>query len=283
MRGTIASLVLFPTLMLANIFQMASIVVKPFSQPVFRKINRFIANTWWGMCVLWAEKINGTQVIISGDNVPVKENAIVIINHQNMTDILVLLKYALTKQRLGDLKWFVKKSLQKVPGVGWGLNFLDALFIRRNWMDDQQLIEETFATLIQYKVPMWIISFVEGTRSRPHKIAKSREYAIKNGLKPLNYVLTPRTKGFVGTVKGLKNHATVVYDLTIGYEENPPPDLWQWMTGQVRRAHLYVRRYELSKLPQDEKGLSDWLLKVFEEKDELLAYFYTNKSFPIPL
>lgn len=282
-RGTLASLVLFPTLLLTNLVQMLSVVTFPISKKLFRSINRFCANTWWGLCVFWAEKLHGTKVKVTGDNVPNKENAILIINHQTMTDIPVLLNFALTKQRLGDLKWFVKKSLQKVPGIGWGLNFLDALFIKRNWMNDQALIEETFRTLITYNVPMWIISFVEGTRAHPHKILKSQEYALKSGLKPLKYVLTPRTKGFIGTVLGLRQHATVIYDITIGYEESHPPSLWQWISGEVRQAHLHIRRFEISKLPIDEKGLSDWLIKVFQEKDELLEYFYAHKAFPIPL
>ena len=41
----------FGTLLPINLFQLLSLVVLPFSQTAFRAINRWCADTWWGLCV----------------------------------------------------------------------------------------------------------------------------------------------------------------------------------------------------------------------------------------
>ena len=91
--------------------------------------------------------------------------------------------------------------------------------------------------------------------------------------------LFPRTKGFVASVQSLRGHVDAVYDLTIGYVGGVPT-LWQWIKGYVRKVHLDVRRYAIDTMPEDGEGLSDWLIKRFEEKDLRLDHFYVNGAFP---
>jgi len=101
----------FVVLIATNALQVASLLVLPFSRSAFRGINRWCANTWWGMCVVGAERLNGTRILISGDDLPMREDALLIANHQQMPDIPAIMKLAMTKDRLGDLKFFVKKQL----------------------------------------------------------------------------------------------------------------------------------------------------------------------------
>ena len=97
-----------------------------------QKDHLFTATTvslWWGWCATAAKRINGTEVVFHGDPVPVGENAVVLLNHQEMTDVCVMFALAQAKERLGDLKWFVKDIVKYVvPGVGWGMLFLDCLY-----------------------------------------------------------------------------------------------------------------------------------------------------------
>ncbi|MBD3854233.1 MAG: hypothetical protein IFJ96_05575, partial [Acidobacteria bacterium] len=72
----------FVVLIATNALQVASLIVLPFSRSTFRRINRWCANSWWGMCVVGAEKLNGTRIIISGDDLPMRENAFLTVNHQ---------------------------------------------------------------------------------------------------------------------------------------------------------------------------------------------------------
>jgi 1-acyl-sn-glycerol-3-phosphate acyltransferase len=277
--GTIVSALLFATLLLLNILQTASLAIKPFSPKGFRRANRWMANTWWGWCALAAERLYGTAVIVSGDDVPARENAIVILNHQEMADITVIFSFARAKERLGDLKWFVKDILKYVPGVGWGMLFLDCPFIKRDWTADREYIHGVFENILHNDVPVWLMTFVEGTRLRPEKIARSQAYAEQHGKMPLQHVLTPRTKGFVASVQALRGHVEAVYDVTIGYVDGVPT-LWQWTKGYVPRVHLNVRRYAMDRMPEGSDALTSWLHERFQEKDLLLDHYYRHGLFP---
>ncbi len=279
LRAALMSAFGLGTLILVNGVQTLSLLIRPFSHRAFRKINRFCANAWWGMCVTGAQRINGSEILVTGADVPMEENAIVVSNHQQMPDITTIMAFAKTKGRLGDLKFFVKDILKWVPGVGWGMLFLDCLFVKRNWSSDADHILKTFSTLVENRVPVWLVSFVEGTRARIHKIEASREWALSRGLEPLQHVLQPRTKGFAATVQGLREHVTAVYDLTIGYEEGVPT-LWQYIKGSVHRIHLHVRRFPVEELPAIEEEIRQWLLDRWTEKDHLLDRFYAEGVFP---
>jgi len=269
----------FASLIAINLLQMLSMALIPFSRRNFRRFNRWCADTWWGWCVIGGDHILRTRIVITGEDVPVKENAIVVVNHQQMPDITTVMAFARSKGRLGDLKFFVKKALQYVPGLGWGMWFLDCLFVHRDWTADRTVISETFHRIVGEKVPLWLVSFVEGTRITPTKVARSQEFAKARGLEIMHHVLLPRTKGFAASVTGLGDHIAAVYDLTIGYVEGVPT-LWQYLKGHVRLIHLHVRRFPIEELPRLEQDLNAWLIYRFKEKDRLLAYYYQHGSFP---
>jgi 1-acyl-sn-glycerol-3-phosphate acyltransferase len=218
-------------------------------------------------------------VLISGDNVPMRENVLLVCNHQQMPDIPAIMKLAKTKDRLGDLKFFVKKQLKWVPGMGWGMQFLDCLFIDRDWASDRERIQQTFARLVDGRVPVYLVSFVEGTRLTLPKLEAAQVYARENGLREPRHTLVPRTKGFAASVEGLRGHIDAVYDLTIGYEIGVP-SLWQYIKGLVKRIHMHVRRFPVDDLPDSAEGLRDWLFARFAEKDALLDHYYATGAFP---
>jgi 1-acyl-sn-glycerol-3-phosphate acyltransferase len=273
-----ATAFLFSTLIAFNGVQTLSLGLKLLSARRFREFNRWAADTWWGWCVTGSEKLHGVQIEVTGDDVPMRENAVVIANHQQMPDITFLMVWARQKDRLGDMKWMVKDIIKWVPGVGWGMAFIDCIFIKRDWAADHDSIERTFSRLTDNEVPVWLLSFPEGTRVSPDKVARSREYARAQGIAPLEHVLVPRTKGFVASVAGLRRHATAIYDVTIGYERGVPT-LWQYIKGFAPRAHLHVRRFPIADLPTDDAGLATWLQQRFQEKDRLLERFYRDGRF----
>ncbi|MBM4355613.1 MAG: lysophospholipid acyltransferase family protein, partial [Deltaproteobacteria bacterium] len=210
-----AAAILAPTLLLGNLLQMLSVVTLPFSRRLFRTINRNIAAAWWGGCVHLARCLHGVKVVVTGDELPRGENAVVMVNHQSMSDIPVILDVASRHRRLGDLKWYVKDVVKYVPGIGWGMLFLDCLFIKRDWTEDRDKIARVFRSIVKGRAPVWIVSFLEGTRIRPAKLLASQEFARTKLLPVMRHVLVPRTKGFVATLEGLKGHVHAVYDFTI--------------------------------------------------------------------
>lgn len=273
-----ASVFLLVSLLILNLAQTISLLIRPFSPRTFRAFNRWGANTWWGWCVVGSERINGIRLTITGDEVPPRENAIVIANHQEMADIPFLMIWARRKDRLGDLKWMVKDIIKYVPGVGWGMAFLDCVYVKRSWAADRRSIERTFARLVRSRVPLWLISFPEGTRLTPAKLARSQTRAREHELPLLNHLLLPRTKGFVASVHGLRAQVTAVYDLTLAYPEGVPT-LWQYMQGFSRTAHLHVRRFPITEIPAQDEALAEWLLERFQEKDGRLERFYSCGAF----
>jgi 1-acyl-sn-glycerol-3-phosphate acyltransferase len=278
LSGTFFALVLFFLLLVTNVAQMMSLVLLPFSKKFFRSVNRFCANAWWSACVITGKKLNGMKILTSGDPIPENENAILVVNHQQMADIYALMFFAKSKGRLGDLKWFVKDALKYVPGIGLGMLFLDCLFVKRNWEVDRDKIHSIFSKFRTDQIPVWLISFVEGTRIKPIKLKLSQEYAREKGLPVLEHVMLPRTKGFVASVEGLSGHIDAVYDVTIGYPDGLP-SLWQIAQGTAKEIHLHVRRFSIDALPKDPALLNSWLVHRFVEKDHLLSSFYRNRSF----
>lgn len=268
-KGWVSGIPLFGLVLVCNALQVASLVFWPFSRRLVRRLNRQIAWAWWTLCDVWAEHGWGIDVRITGDEIPALENAIVVSNHQSMSDITTLFRLARRKGRLGDLKWFVKDALKYVPGIGWGMVFLDCVFLKRDWKTDRAGLSKTLGKFSRENIPIWTISFVEGTRYRPHKLAKSQAFASSKGLPTLNHLLVPRHRGFVATVHGLRSHIDAVYDATIAYVDGVP-SLWQWAKGQARVVHLRVKRYPVETLPTTDEGLKDWLIERFVEKDAWL-------------
>ena len=262
-----------------NALQTASVAIRPVSRTSFRKVNRWAADTWWGWCVSLGEILHDVRLDITGDPVPMRENAIVVVNHQNMADITFLMAYARTKDRLGDLKWFVKKPIKYVPGVGWGMVFLDCLFVERNWSADRASIEATFDRILSDHVPLWLISFVEGTRVTPWQDRQVTRLRRATWACAAVARAVAEDEGFVASVQGLRTHVDAVYDFTLGYERGVP-NLWQYIKGFAPHAHLHVRRYPIRTIPTSDEELGEWLHARFREKDELLSHYYEHGAFP---
>lgn len=264
------------TLMLANALQMCTLLFYPLSRKLFRVSNRRISGAWFGFLRWVMEVPLQIQIEQYGDTLPKRENAFVIVNHQAMADIPVLLTLAARSRRLGDLKWYVKDPLKWSPGVGWGLLFLDCLFVKRNWTADKEKVMATFARIRQNKSPFWVISFMEGTRSNPKKIRRSQEFGKKKGLPHLEHVLLPRTKGFVATLEGLGELNEAIYDITIAYD-GPAPNLLTFLFGSMDRVLVHSRRH--TEWPKDPEAQSNWVTDRFVEKDRLLANFRQQGKF----
>ena len=131
-RGLALGAISFAYLILVlNPIQMLSVVVRPFSKRGFRAMNRWCARSIWTWWSNMAEGTMGIDIRFSGDPLPGPENAFILPNHQTMADVMVLLCFARRTGRIGDLKWFVKDPVKWVPGPGWGMKFLDCIYVKR--------------------------------------------------------------------------------------------------------------------------------------------------------
>ncbi|HEY8279613.1 MAG TPA: lysophospholipid acyltransferase family protein [Bdellovibrionota bacterium] len=264
------------SVLLYNAVQMTSLLLLPISPGAFRFVNRSCAGLWFSSLALVLEKGLGVKFIQTGDSLPKRENAFVVANHQSGADIPALVVLAFRCRRARDLKWFVKDVIKWIPGIGWGMLFLDCLFVKRNWSADKEKILATFDRLRTHQVPFWILSFAEGTRLTPAKLKRSQEFERKARLPVLNQVMSPRTKGFEATLEGLGGMVDAVYDITLGYENFPVgevPGAMALFFGGIRRVHLHVKRYPMGTLPLNREGRGQWISERFTEKNARLEDF----------
>ena len=267
-------------ILVINTIQVLSVLIYPISPRLCRFINRACAKNIWGLWVVLGEGMLGIKVRMVGDQPPIKQNALVLANHQALTDVLALLSLAWRCGRLGDLKWFVKDQLKWVPGVGWGMRFIDCIFVRRNWQEDKAGIEALFGKF-KNDIAMWLISFLEGTRFSERKRDAAQSFAQSRDLYVPTHTLVPRVKGFVTSVEGLREHVDAVYVVTIGYPKEKP-SLTKWFSLRIPTVDLHVRVYPIEDLPTDDKALGEWAYQRYRDIDERLKTFHREGAIDGP-
>lgn len=266
---------------IANLIQLALLPVSLSSVRVRHYSNSFLAGGLWYMCnmIFWVSggelKVFGAEELKSG------ESAMVILNHRSFADFFLLHTVAIRHGMIWFCRYFAKDSVKWIPFFGWGIRLMGMILLKRNWLQDQKRILGTFAFYTKHKVPLWLVSYSEGSRYSPSKLQDCREYALLHGRKPPKYVLLPRTRGFVASVQALKNVVSAVYDVTLVYYSrdgkhrvpSPCDYILANLSGFVFEIHL--SRHPISELPmEDEKELGEWLHDRFQAKDILLQKRY---------
>lgn len=283
---------LMAQVLLINMIQILTMPLSLFSRRLVVRINGALAFYSWAAWQYVLEELSEVKPVFSGDNIPEGESAIVISNHASFTDFMLLHALALRKNMLANCKYFAKDSLKWLPGFGWGIWMMGHILLKRDWQKDQQSILETFADIKNTKLPIWLVSFVEGSRITTKKLKSSQEFAKSRNLPVLEHVLLPRVKGFIATVNSLRDsQITHVYEVTLGYSNKDNGDgssvnahpltlLDVFLKNHHgRRLFVHVRRYALKDLPKDEEGLTQWCYDRYKEKDDLLKNLKATGSF----
>lgn len=184
-----------------------SILLYPFiafwNRRLLTKINITFADYMWWFYIYLLETWGNCTPNFYGEDIPYRENAVVVSNHNTIIDWAFFFSIGGRRGRLGTIKFFAKESVKYWPGFGWGIYLLDAIFLKRNWTEDKSLVEEAFRTLKSRGLPFWAISFLEGTRATKKKLEESQKFCRERGKPILKNILYPRTKGFTATISGL--------------------------------------------------------------------------------
>jgi hypothetical protein len=72
-----------------------------------------------------------------------------------------------------------------------------------------------------------VVIFPEGTRYTPKKHLESQEFAREKGYPVLDYLLTPKPKGFAFALNQMRNDIEAVYVCTMAFKDNKPPNMVQ--------------------------------------------------------
>jgi len=177
------------------------------------------------------------------------------------------------------MKFFVKEVFKYIPGPGWGLIFLDSIFLKRRWMADRRRIKRSFQKFIQEDIPLWLNIFPEGTRFTQKKMLDAQSTARHYKLPICEHVLVPFAKAFETSVLGLKDRVQAVYDVTIGYPDGIPT-LWQLMLGDVQCIEVRVERFPMQSLPKQGPAIEQWLNDRFWAKELILRHLKQHGGFP---
>lgn len=280
-RAVVISLVLLVSLLLINGLQTLSLIAIPVSRPLFRATNRYLAHNYWTILLWVTNKVYRVRIEWHSDALPPHENVILIANHQSAVDVMPLFALAERCGRLGDMKFFVKDIFKYIPGPGWGMLFLDCIFLKRRWMADRRRIKTTFERFRAEQIPLWLNIFPEGTRYTAKKMLDAQITARHYKLPICEHVLVPYAKAFETSILGLKGRVQAVYDVTIGYPKGIPT-LWQMLCGDVRLLEIHVVRFALEQLPQEAQAIENWLNERFWAKEQHLLSLQKNGTFRTP-
>ncbi|ORX39351.1 hypothetical protein BD324DRAFT_326897 [Kockovaella imperatae] len=292
-RHTLALCIL---VLLANAGLFLAVLIKPFSEKTAWELACWTAYQFWSyMQRHWENTLNAKDCLtITGDKIPENESAVVISNHLSYADFYLVLGLAERAGMMGRSRFFVKKEIVwQIPLFGisfWAIGtpslssaelITGMILVSRNWTNDERLIEDAFARIKQNKHNAWIVLYPEGTRRTSKKVLESQAFAREKGKSELLNVLLPRTKGFISTIKGLRDsHVKHLYDFTFLYTSPGKVDRVPTMAEQLScpdlaaagyKFQVDVKRIPIDCLPKDDEGLQRWCEDRWKCKDELLS------------
>lgn len=273
--------------LIVNLLQVCTLPLWLVNKQLARRINVGLIYCVASQMVAVLEWWSGTECTLYTDpksfQLYGKENAIVILNHHFDIDFLCGWTFCERFGVLGSSKVLAKKELLFVPVLGCIWYFMEAVFCKRKWEEDQQTVARGLQRLHDYPENFWFLLYCEGTRFTKKKHEISMQVAESKGLPKLKYHLLPRTKGFRITVQNLRGTAAAVYDSTLNFRNNETPTLLGIISGKKYHADLYVRRIPLELIPDGEAECAAWLHKLYQEKDSFMEDYAQTGRFPGPI
>lgn len=198
--------------LIVNFLQLCTLPLWSINKQLARKVNCRLAYCISSQMVALLEWWSGTECTLYTDPASYpfygKEDAIVVLNHNFEIDFLCGWTFCERFGVLGSSKVLAKKELAYVPVIGWMWYFLEIVFCKRKWEEDQKTVVQSLQRLKDYPENFWFLLYCEGTRFTQKKHKISMEVAERKGLPKLKYHLLPRTKGFCVTVQHLRGKET---------------------------------------------------------------------------
>lgn len=176
--------------------------------------------------------------------------SVIIANHQIYTDWVFLWWLSSTAGLAGKVYIMLKKSLESLPIMGFGMRNYKFIFMSRKWELDRLTLHNSLGAIdansrgvgpvsgntpvkedpngeIYWETqktdrseenwPYSLILFPEGTNLSPNTRQKSANFAQKIGKNPFENVLLPHVTGLRYSLIQLRPSLDVLYDITIGY------------------------------------------------------------------
>lgn len=261
-------------------------LLKPFNKRLYRQIGYYLCysfysqivfiSDWWSNCKLYVycdEKVKETYLG--------KEHVLLLMNHTYEIDWLLGWVLCDKVGVLGNCKAYAKKVIQYIPTIGWSWKFAEFVFLERSYDKDKEIIGKQLNEIYDYPDPVWLLLNAEGTRFTEKKHEASIKFAKERGMTELKYHLIPRTKGFTASIPYLKKKCPAALDIQLFVEnaDKVEPSISNLLFGNGVTAHLFVERFDMSKIPDEEAAAAEWLQELFRRKDKLQDSFVKHGDF----
>ncbi|CAB3398293.1 unnamed protein product [Caenorhabditis bovis] len=247
---------------------------------------------WMMIPVGLLEYFMGVRVRVSGDEIEYGHPALFIMNHRTRLDWMYMwcALYQINPWLITSNKISLKAQLKKLPGAGFGMAAAQFVFLERNAEVDRKSFDDAIDYFKGVGKDYQILLFPEGTDKSEWTTLKSREFAKKNGLRNLEYVLYPRVTGFLHLVNKMRKERYIdyIYDITIAYPYNIVQSEVDLVVkgASPREVHFLIRKIPISQVPLNEVDVTNWLNERWFIKENILHQFYSeeqpiNRQFPI--
>ena len=257
------------------IFSPLYFIYRPWYQKCFQMTTEFYMQVFPR---IWYY-IMKNRVYLTGDDMIVNENAIWMSNHTHAWDFMATCLTAPLYGRIGAMRFLMKEQIKNIPIIGFGLYWMDNIYLKRNFKEDQKHINMTFRRLRNKWYPFWLIVYPEGTRNRPKKIEESQQYAREHGLPVFEHIVNPRPTGIMVAIQQLRNVVPYIYDITLQYGDDAHIAM-AFCPNEGIDIHMNVSVIKMEVVPEYEEELKDWLNERWKRKDDLVGYFKKHKRFP---
>ncbi|KRZ60038.1 Lysocardiolipin acyltransferase 1 [Trichinella nativa] len=226
------------------------------------------------------------RVRITGDGIKSSDRAVILMNHRTRLDWMYfwLALYSIDPKLLISGKIILKSELKSIPGAGWSMQCKNFIFLQRAWEIDRITLKENVDYWSSIDLPFQLLIFPEGTNFCMETKAKSDNFAISNGMQPLEHLLHPRTTGVVYLISELCERGALdtIYDVTVAYPDNLAESETDFVKGNSpEEIHYHIKRYDVQEpwFPRDQKSMIKWVYRLWEEKEQrLMEYFAPNRK-----
>nr|XP_039261111.1 lysocardiolipin acyltransferase 1-like [Styela clava] len=279
--SAIIGLVFGLTSLFGSIFLHGPMIPLMFLWPwLYRRLTEIAASMWQALLVATLEKIFRVKLVITGDTIRRHEKTLLIMNHRTRLDWMFFFCCVFHCRVLNRHKITLKSILKWIPGAGWGMQTCGYIFLERNWETDKKYITNMLNHFVALKAYPNYLFFPEGTDLTEFTKARSNKFATQHNLKQYEYVLHPRTTGFIHMISTLREVCEIqaVHDVTVAYPKTLSQGESDLISGNVpEEVHFHIKRHDIEELPKDEEGLSEWCKQRWREKEEMLRAYYNDE------
>uniref|UniRef100_A0A915A811 Phospholipid/glycerol acyltransferase domain-containing protein n=1 Tax=Parascaris univalens TaxID=6257 RepID=A0A915A811_PARUN len=301
----VMTVLIVPGAVVASFFTImlpAMLIWIPLHNWIDHKLCRMVNDHW-----VSASQSAGLNVIEYGDDISeiAEKRVLFLSNHLGLVDHFVLMCAMYNKGTIAEKYLWVIFNIWKMTPLGAMWLTHGNYFINGGASQRERLLKQFREHLKDnyWKFDhRWIVMYPEGSRLYLIRESNAR-YAKRIGEKVFRNCALPRSSGAHAVFEiagksydnnnmelnlarcGLGGPVEYVVDCTLGYYKGDVPELGRYMTGEFPHKQstvgVHYKIYPVKAEWSDEEKLRQWLYARYEEKDELLEYYYTKGTFPV--